>query len=320
MYNEEQKLRFVDDYTQSSGNRESIIRIFDLLESYETAHKKDFSCMTVKECMKVLDEISPMKSSSHWTKVSVCKAYVKWCAGKHIPDTNTELIDAITNDPSLGIDKLKTYTVSGPLQLQMYFNAIFDPESELTMDNVYRSYLWLAFCGVHRDDAYSIQSDAIDLQERLIYYRDTVLTIYNESFPAFKNAKELTFFNYKHPNYTKIITRERIPGNELLRGVKSVQNQATLNSIISHKTADAYKSGKTPLYLSYNRIYLSGLFHRAYEMERAGFHPTFEEAAALKMEGKEYSLSNRMQRIHIANKIAREYMEDYERWKLVYSV
>ena len=65
---------------------------------------------------------------------------------------------------------------------------------------------------------------------------------------------------------------------------------------------------------------MSGLFYRVYEMERAGISPNFSEAALRVMDGKTYSLKGREKLEHKQNRIEKDYMEDYERWKLAFSI
>ena len=78
---------------------------------------------------------------------------------------------------------------------------------------------------------------------------------------------------------------------------------------------------KTDLKLSYFRVWISGLFYRMYERERAGMPVDFSAAAAQFMEGKTYKL-DRGRNTPEAKKrqLTRDYLEDYERWKLAFAI
>ena len=72
--------------------------------------------------------------------------------------------------------------------------------------------------------------------------------------------------------------------------------------------------------LSYSRIWISGLFYRMYERERAGLPVDFSEAASRFMEGRTYKLeSGRNTLESYQRRVAREYLLDYEYWKSTFS-
>ena len=108
-----------------------------------------------------------------------------------------------------------------------------------------------------------------------------------------------------------------------MRGVRAVTKTMTIRSILSRRSAEAIKEGRTELHLSFYRVWMSGLFYRTYENERAGIRPSFSEAAVDFMSGKEYAINGVNKRIKIShkqNRIERDYMEDYQRWKLAFSI
>ena len=57
-----------------------------------------------------------------------------------------------------------------------------------------------------------------------------------------------------------------------------------------------------------------------YELERAGIPSDFSEVAIQDMEGKVYSLEGRATLRQKQNRKAREYMADYQRWKMAFSI
>ena len=210
--------------------------------------------------------------------------------------------------------------VASPLHLQMYLDQVFDKESQETIDNIYRCYYWMAYGGISEEDTLFINRSDVDLELMLIRYNNTSVPIYREALPAFRNAMQLSSFVYLHPNYTKTIRRDRVPGEELMRGIKATTKTMTIRSSLSRRSADAIKAGKTEQQLSFYRVWLSGLFYRIYERERAGVPVDFSEAAVNFMEGKTYVLCGREKIEHKQNRIERDYMEDYQRWKLAFSI
>lgn len=105
-----------------------------------------------------------------------------------------------------------------------------------------------------------------------------------------------------------------------MRGIKATTKTFTMRTTLSKRNIKAIKEGKTDMQLSFYRVRMSGLFYRVYERERAGIPIDFSEAAVHAMEGKTYSLTGRVKIEHKQNRIERDYMEDYQRWKLAFSI
>ena len=314
MYNESQKTEFIRQYTSSLSTAAYIQRLFDYFEPYEQIWGADLCTKSTEELQPVFDGASGVRTSSRWMSLSILREYVKWCIANRIPGAQ----DGALRIKVTGLDKVRKRMVSGPLDLQCYLDQVFRPESEETIDTIYRCYFWLAFCGVEEDDALTITKDSIDLRSMTIQYNDMALPIYRESLPALRNAMELTSFAYHHPNYLKEIRRERVAGNNIMRGVKStLTNKKVTRSHIYDKQADAIKLEKTDRRPSYFPVSLSGLFYRIYERERAGIQPDFSEAAYRHMSGKTYKAKSLRAK---QTALARDYMNDYIRWKMAFSI
>ena len=316
MYNEEQKKRFIRDYTGSLNTANVAVTIFNILERYEQAWGADLCTKSAVELQPAIDDVVGLRNRSKWMYLTILKEYVKWCLAMKTPGA----CDGMLHVESVGLERVKRQMVSSPLHLQKYLDDLFDNEQEETIDNVYRCYFWMAYGGIDEEDTILIKNDDIDLQRMLIRYKTTIVPIYREAIPAFKNILTLTSFLYKHPNYSKPIWRERVPGDTVMRGVRSTTKVFTMRGSISKRNVEAVELGRTNLQLSFYRVKMSGLFYRTYEMERAGFPVTFSEAALRLMDGKTYSLSGNEKLRHRQNRIEREYFEDYQRWKLAFSI
>lgn len=316
MYNEEQKKRFIKDYTGSLNTANVAVAIFNALEKYELSWNNDFCTRDADELQPAIDAIVGLRNKSKWMSITILREYVKWCIAMKVPGA----CDGMLKIESVGLEKIKKQMVASPLHLQRYLDDIFDKEQEETIDNLYRCYFWMAYGGIDEEDVVLIKNDDVDLPQMVIRFKNIIMPIYREAIPAFKNAVTLTSFQYKHPYYTRSIRRDRVLGDTIMRGIKATTKPFTMRTVISKRNISAIENGLTDLQLSFSRVKMSGLFYRTYEMERAGIPVTFSEAALRAMDGKTYSLHGREKIIHKQNRIERDFFDDYQRWKLAFSI
>ena len=171
----------------------------------------------------------------------------------------------------------------------------------------------------------SITADDIDLQSKIIRIKKESLIeeypIYEESIPALESCITSTSFVYIHPNYSKDIDRDRVGGNQLLRGIKTETTLSRARIEISRRSKKAVDKKETDLHLSYFRVWLSGVFYRTYELEKIGVEPNFMELAGRFMSGKNYKLDSGRNTIEAKQRaVAKEYLDDYYRWKLAFMI
>lgn len=317
MYNEELKTKFVRGYTNSISTAEVCQTIFNAFEQYEVEWDADLCTRSAEELQPVVDNLVGFRARSKWMRLIILKDYVKWCIGMKVPGA----CDGMLKIETVGLEKVKHQTVASPLHLQRYLDSICEPESEETTDNIYRCFYWLAYGGVAEEDILSIKCNDVDLNNMVVRYNDTEVPIYREALPAFKNCVKLTQFVYKHPNYDKLVYKDRADGDTLVRGIRSAPSIKSMRVELSRRSKAKMDEGKTDLKLSYFRVWISGLFYRMYERERAGIPVDFSAAAAQFMEGKTYKL-DRGRNTPEAKKrqLTRDYLEDYERWKLAFAI
>lgn len=316
MYNEEMKSRFIREYTGSLNTANVATTIFNAMEEHEKKWSADLCTRSSEELQPVITEIAGLRSRSKWMALTILKEYVKWCIAMQVPGA----CDGMLQIQTVGLDKVKHQMVSSPLHLQKFLDDVFDKESEETLDNIYRCYFWMAYGGIDEEDTILIQNEQVDFGQMVIYYKTTNIPIYREALPAFRNAVSLSSFLYKHPNYSKPVRRDRVPGDTLMRGIRATTKTFTMRTTLSKRNIKAIEDGLTDLQLSFYRVRMSGLFYRVYEMERAGIPTSFSEAALRVMDGKTYTLHGREKLEHRQNKIERSYLEDYQRWKLAFSI
>lgn len=319
MYNNELKTKFIGDYTQSINTANVATTVFTAMEPFEEAWQADLCTKSTEELQPVIDQVVALRTGSQWMSLTILKEYVRWCMAMRVPGA----CDGMLHITAAGLNKVRHQTVSSPLHLQQYLDAVFSKEEDGTVDNLYRCYYWMAYGGIQYDDVLLVKVSDVNFPEMCIRYGDTSVPIYREALPAFHNAVELTSFLYRHPKYAKPIRRDRVPGDTLIRGYREIttQSQASnLRSKMSHLSTDAVKQGKTELQLSFYRVWISGLFYRMYERERAGLPVDFTSVAASLMADKTYIIKGRTKIEHRHRQRGRDYMEDYQRWKLAFSI
>lgn len=326
MYNAELKERFVSAYSKDESKREPLYVMFEALGKCETKMGKDLCQMNEEELDQVLSEIVGYRYSSKRTRSSSLRAYVRWCVDNHIDGATLAIMNV--DFGSVGLDKMRRQSVANPQHLQRYLDSIFEKESEETVDVVYRCYFWLAYMGVMREeDALSIDVSDVDFEDMAIHFNGRDYPFYREAIPSIKKCAALESFRYIHPKYSPVV-KERAPGTKLLRGLKDTLSPQVFRNTICKKEKErkflttAMGNDKSlELSLSFNRVWLSGRFFSMLESERSGMSVNFTYLAEEFMDGKEYDLSSGRNLIGAKKRqVARDYLRDYERWKLAYSV
>lgn len=316
MYNAEMKTRFIREYTGSLNTANVAQRVFNALEKYEEAWNADLCTRSAEELQPAVDEIVGLRTKSKWMILTILKEYTKWCIAMGAPGA----CDGMLKVRSIGLEKVRHQMVSGPRHLQKFLDEMLDSENEETIDNIYRCYFWMAYGGIDEEETILVRKDQVDFDHMIIEYKDTSAPIYREAIPAFKNVVSLDSFCYKHPHYNQIIRRDRVPGDTLMRGIRATTKTFTMRTTLSKRNIKAVEEGITDMRLSFYRVRMSGLFYRVYEMERAGFPVSFSDATLREMKGKNYTLQEHEKIKHRQNRIERDYMEDYQRWKLAFSI
>lgn len=310
MYNADWKIEFIRSYTESINVANRTKMVFEKTAQYENELGLDICQFSVEDLERLLKMVSGVKDRSADTIVLLLRKYAKWCLDNRKPGASNAIESVYTD----GFEAIRRRMVSGPLHLQRYLDGVFKPESDQTIDNVYRCFYWLAFSGVPEVDSVSILAHDIDFENMCIHYKGQDLPIYREAIPALKNAAFLDEFIHIRDRYTTAIKRTN--SGTLLRGVKSDTTISTLRNKVSVYSRNAYESGKVGVRVSYKTALTSGVFYREYERERAGFTPDFSWITKASMDGKSYALAKEKQ-LEI---IKRRYSIDYNRWKIAFSI
>lgn len=309
MYNQERKEKFLAKYEGNKNAKRTATYVFNASAEFEEEKDRDVCEFFTEELQEVVDAVLGLRTRSKWLGVHILEEYFKWC---QISNYATE-DQSIQNVSLLGIDKLKSQLVANPTHLQKVLDIFLDKEEEETLENLYRSYYWLAFMGVPEATTFELLVDAIDFSQLSIVTEDGEYPIYREAIPAIRNAAQLKDFAYKHPLYNGVIRRGRLDSDKLMRGVKADLDVMSARDVLSKKIRAEMKKGTPIGQLTYNRMELSGKFYRAFERERAGFQIDPKEVTPLPPNGKE--AASKSQKVKEAG-----YMEDYRRWKIAFFV
>lgn len=325
MYNSEVKEKFITEFSTNAGRRHVAVVMFNSLEPFEKNWGADICTRGKDELQAAVGEIVGFRDKSKRTRLSILREYFRWCVENNVEGAGNAIFEIDNGD--LGLEKLKRQMVANPQHLQRYLNCICDKESEETTDCIYRCLYWLAYGGIEDEEtALKVLASDVKLDKKLVKYDGDEFPIYREAIPAFKNCVDLKEFNYKHPNYDKTVKKGRAKGQYLLRGITETKSYKAMRATMSKKAKNArFMSEKDKndeslqLKLSYYRVWLSGLFYRMYEAERAGMPPDFTAAASRFMEGKTYKLDSGRNLIGAKQRqLARDYLHDYNRWKEAY--
>lgn len=325
MYNAERKQAFIECYySKSVKTQKFITQVFNSFEKYEEEWQADLAVQNTKELQNAVNEISGLKSRSIKGVLIVLREYVKWCANNNF-QTSNGIFEVRINS----LDKIRTQMVSSPKHLACVLDKYFDKTEQHTIDIIYRVFLWMAYAGLEDKDAVRITSDDVDLNKMQINFEGHSYEIYKEGRADFEAACYLNSFFYEHPYYSKI--RNRVEGNLIMRGFRSSNiDLMTIRPMLNRafknpKKLDEDKNDmmdvikNTNYKISYKRIYLSGIFYRAYEVERMGVeYVDFSETVKREMDNyrknKEYTSDTKK----IEKQMAKDLREDYERWKCAF--
>lgn len=319
MYNEERKQSYIDSKSRTYSSIQMRKSVFKQTEKYEIEFNKDICEFNNSEITILLNNMFGIRSRSRTWSLTILKDYIRWCIISNIPNTNQSLLSAQT----IGSDKIKETMVSCPTHLQKCLDILFDKEDEDTVDCIYRCYCWMAFSGISEDDVLKVKSNDIDFIRQNIIVNGKNYPLYRDGIKSFINASRLTEFIYKNAAYSKKITVNRVPGDELIRGIRAVPSLQTIRTEISRTNKNAIDAGKEKniVKLSYYRLWLSGIFYREYDNERSGYNVDFEKYAKEFVSGKTYKLDSCRSSIdNKSRQIYNEYLNDYECWKAAFFI
>lgn len=317
MYNESQKQLFLTDYTDSQSRRNACISVFNLVEPFEDQLGADICTFdleslkpAVSACMKVSRQITAK------SRLNILRKYVAWCSKNGVKGV-TDAIFQYNNDPPA--EQMRRVTVVNPTELNRYLDSICRPSDVQSSDESLRCAVWLAFGGMMLPEIVKVSTDDVDLSRLSVTFNGVTYEVCREGMQSLRNCATLGAFKnpsgaYKTETDSWLM---RAPGTQLVRGTRGEYTAKTLGGRL--RTNRCKASDPPDKDLSFRRIWLSGAFYRAYELEMAGVKPDFRMEAMFLYEHdterpKPDDISSWAGREYVT-RTARSMVLDYVRWK-----
>lgn len=309
MYNEKVKRKFIRYYADTKPKELTCASLFRATAKFERQWGADLCTRTTEELQPMIKELFGINIENTGYRRSILRRYIKWCVDNGVDGAKESRVIMAPIDID---DKVHSYYVGSPLDLQKCLDAVFAKESEETVDNVFRCFFWLAFSGVPEGIVESLTAEHIDFNRKLIIAYDESWEIYNESIPALRNCAELSSFRIYTPQANRKDPWEyhnRADGAGIIRGLSGSTFKFAWYGANNRLTL-ARKEHKTDKRISYERIQKSGFFYRMLAREIYGYEPDFTAFVNLLVHDKTNARS--VQRLELA------YKKEYLAWKSVF--
>lgn len=326
MYNERDKLAFIHSGKYKGSSVTTIKLMFNTIAPDEEAAGKDFGEMNDEQTRIAALKVAGLRAMSANLALFLMREYVKWRKVNGLPAS-----DAIFHAKIDVAQKLRGHMVGSARHLLMSLDAIFPNPEDTEIDFINRTFLWLAFLGFLDTEAVRIRSGDVDFTEMRIRspLDGKPVPICSEAVRDLRHACEMTQLREDRGPHGYF--KPRASGDILLRGKQTQEGlpeETVLNGVrtsVSRACARAIRSiGNTrpelSLHLTYKHVYLSGIFCRAYELERIGIAPSFIEAVEhdrAYVPQPEYT--SNYTRNKIINTYVRGYEMDYANWKSIFA-
>lgn len=269
MLNSKLKDDFIAYYSELKSGKPSMIaranQAIKRIGKYEDRWKCDLCEQSnTQKLQELFDDIRGNSSSYICGQLSPLREYCKWTYDIGFVDKIPKFLDIKSPSKNTVIDG----TVASPLELQMHLNACFDIESNESIHNIYRAFLWLAFIGFTESQAINISANEVDLINKKITHDGLSFDIYEEGFSCIKNCALLKQFYCDHPQYFgEPKPRPRFDSDLILRGFKSNPGK-NLNTECSRAQTVAERDGDISKRLSYKNVWRSGVFYWVFRQEQ----------------------------------------------------
>ena len=308
MYNEVLKRRFISEIADFQTRRIMAL-YFDAIESFERARAKDVYAFSVEELEEVIAGFGSARTSSSTSSIlRVIRRYTAWCARNNVEGT-TDAASHATVDQTAN---MRASMVSGPRHLSDVIDILFYPPSLHSTDDVLSAHVWMAFSGLPESVTALLTPDNFSLEHRMITYGGMKYPIYDESIPVFSSCLESSYF--VRASDRRSVAKPRVQGNLVLRSIYSQPKTITFRANFSRRVMVGLENGLAIPEISYTRLWLSGVFFRVFERERAGhsvdFFQELPEAFSKQIASSRANMTSKYR-----NHCIRQYQSDYIAWK-----
>lgn len=295
MYNNDQKLQFIESLVNDGASKQGYIILFKkTYAKMEKIFDKDICEMNYNELKTGIALLGSRDIKSIAWNISRLKQYVDWCIvnGKSKSlENHLELIFPQDIDNSY---IFKREMLKNPEHLEDVLDVVYAPIEYMNLTNMYRIYMWLLYEGLTNTEAVSLKRNDIDLENGIITVDKRKIKVH----PIFKDLLELTV-----PE-DKLIKRNK-NGEEKFHKLCDtdlvlrtfiytiINREKQFGSRITEFNLKYKNETGEYIRLSPTRIYESGLYYRWYQLELNNEDIPYEDYVETDMEGKDYVIGNK---------------------------
>lgn len=311
MYNEPQKLLYIEEYLKSSKVKDketrynSMRNFFNRLEDIENPLDKDFAMFNYDEVKMALSMICRRSVRYQKSVLSELRSYVEWCIDHHCAlDYENRLIGIAPSD----IDIVASYRINmfkNEDEFNLALDMVLRSVHEDTSHNFLRAILHLLFNGISYNEVFRLRSRQVNLEEQIIHLetrdvkissmcRDILKYVMNmyEFFAAPKfDADNIDTLDDLAIGFDNVAGKARkgVKKYSIAKNGYAIENSKMDRSsmpsnyipVISNAFTAIKKAKGDMVSTTTGDIIMSGLFHRIYEKERHGERADFKEYFAI---------------------------------------
>lgn len=294
MYNPDFKRKFISASTTSVNTAKLYASVFNKTEPYEMKMHLDICDMSSQVMLGLIKSVSTSRTDTNVAFVRVIRKYIKWCNDNGYSDNQVE-IEMISDT---NIEAIREKCVRSAADLHRRLDTIFPDGDTSQKDNVLSCYFWLAFIGILHKDIMDVRISDVDLTNGVVTFNDIDYHIPREAMLCFDRCTDyMRIKDRQDTTYLLCINNNRYDSDQFTR-------------VVSSAIAYRIRYNGVNIKLKYSSIFVSGIFCRMYQNERAGipvaFQPIAEAVVAARTGGADYFQIGRMRR---------QYERDYLVWK-----
>lgn len=297
MYNEPQKLLYIESYLKSSNVKDketrlgSMCNFFNRIQEPEVSLDKDFSMFNYEEIKMALAIICRRSVRYQKSVLSELRGYLEWSIDNGLSlDCENRLIGITPSD----IDIVASYRINmfgNETELNLALDKILTPMQEDTSNNILRAILHLLFNGVSYNAVFDIRSSEVDFENNIIHLhgRDIKISVMccnilryvmgmYEFFeaPRFDTGNidsQLAGLNRSARKFSIVKSGYAIENSRDNRSAMPL----TYKPIITKAFAALKAMNRDMISTTIGDIVTSGIFYRIFENEKENGEPDFSE-------------------------------------------
>lgn len=292
MYNEQRKTDFLTGMNRSNKFKGCTYTLFKTSEPFEAEWGCDLTERPKDDIQKIINKLPISNYEMSRLYISILRRYIAWSKDRGY-EVHSTLVGTDFDYTKSDLDAAGF--VASPLHLEHMMDELvyvdpydptvvkprFAPVEDGTVDILRRTFLWLAFCGIDSDDVFNIKTSDVDFIGMVIRHGRRIYEIYREAVPALHAAVTRTTFVNIHENPYYKIEKPRVDSDALMRGCVGKHVGIRGFTTVIHRKFDLVpverETNAVERRVSYQRVYLSGIFYRWYECERAGRFVDFDD-------------------------------------------